>query len=368
MRPSRFSVAITIASFVLFAGQSISIASLPDSLSSYFAANPIYTTTLASEQPKQTINANSPGLNILTRPSRCPASCSNTGSNPSDWTVYHHVSRLAQCNETMLLDFAIYNPLDNSSSHATIRSCTASFDTSNASDSAGSDKSCISMGNQTQVQESLQMAWLDSSTPGLTIDVIAAVQQMQSYLVQQDASCNDTIAFAYSGQATVGLFAGSRIQGQQGILTSLLQEFSAQVESNGISDSLLVQLCSGNGRSSRYALGLVANANGDIAFVQNAVKTWSSGECITTYDGQATWQNITFLGPSASSTLNRTSTNSTLAVTHVQRALGPRATCTTVEAATGDSCEYSNFGNSFSQFHSYNIQNHSQIRNSSNLL
>lgn len=38
----------------------------------------------------------------------CPRSCEDAGLNPANWTRYHDPARLAQCDEAMLLDFAVY--------------------------------------------------------------------------------------------------------------------------------------------------------------------------------------------------------------------------------------------------------------------
>ncbi|KAL1969873.1 hypothetical protein VTN77DRAFT_7382 [Rasamsonia byssochlamydoides] len=265
--PSR--VAVTVLASLI--GPAIVAASEFDS---WLALHPISTRTRTSSATTPTLSANgvlqsNPALLTSVR-NPCPASCSDSGSNPSNWTVYHNMDRLAWCNQTMLLDFALYNALDDPDTHKSIRSCTAN----GVNTPAKNDGSCPLTKDKAQTQQvsaSLQMAWLDSSDTGSVTDVVAAFQQIESYL-GREASCNETIAFTYSGQAAVGVYAGSQIQ-WQGITTSVLQQFISQVQSKGISDSLLVQLCGGDGRSARYALGVIANANADLAFVQSAVQT-----------------------------------------------------------------------------------------------
>lgn len=328
------AIAKVLAAYLAFAGHGTAANS---GWASYLAAHPISTSTLASISPVQNPSIESvqadvkkPSVTSNTARVRCPASCN--GSKPNNWTVYHDVDRLALCNHTMLLDFALENPLDDHRTHASIRSCTADFDSSFSAPGRLTNGSCRSSKNLVQAKASLQMAWLGSSNATETGDVVAAAQHMERYISQSEVGCTNTIAFAYSGHAVLGLYAGSGIQ-SQGIATTVLQQFGAHVEANGISESLLVQLCATNGRSSRFAFGIVANANANLSFVQHAVKTWRDGKCITEYDKAAAWQNITFLTPSPP-----TRTNSTSTAIRVSRGLHPRATCTTTTVHSGDSC------------------------------
>jgi len=237
----------------------------------------------------------------------------------------------------MLLDFSIYNPLDDPTTHATIYAC-SSISGSNDAVVRRDEDSCTSTKNLTQVQTSLQMAWVNAVDEGDAADVVSAAQQMSNYLIQQTASCNETISFAYSGQGAIGLYAGSGIQ-SQGISTSILQKFISQIESGGISESLIVQACAGDGRSAKYAFGIVASASADLAFVQQTVKSWKEGDCITTFDGSSAWENITISIPAISTSSNSSFANSTLATRNLAHSLTSRATeCTTVQVVSMDTC------------------------------
>ncbi|KAG5778590.1 hypothetical protein H9Q73_007731 [Fusarium xylarioides] len=55
--------------------------------------------------------------------SLCPIPCE--GTSPSDWTVYHSVDSLTQCQEPMMFDFSVMNPLDDPETIIQIRACTA---------------------------------------------------------------------------------------------------------------------------------------------------------------------------------------------------------------------------------------------------
>ncbi|OBT66981.1 hypothetical protein VE03_04242 [Pseudogymnoascus sp. 23342-1-I1] len=328
------AIALVLATYLAFASHGTAANSAWES---YIAAHPIPSSILAADRLVQT-----PGIEVvqteikkLSATSkiarvRCPANCN--GSKPSNWTVYHDVDRLALCNRTMLLEFALYNPLDNHKTHSSIRSCTRDFDGSLGAPATPTNGSCLPSKNLIQAEASLQMAWIGSSNTMVTRDVVAAAQQMERYISKSKVGCNETIAFAYSGQAALGLYASSGIQ-SQGIATTALQQFGAYVEANGVSESLLVQLCATKGRSSRFAFGIIVNTNANLSSVQHTIKTWGHGKCITEYDKAAAWQNVTFMAPTTP-----TRTNSTLTAVQVTRGLHARAPCTTILVHPLDDC------------------------------
>ncbi|RKK25564.1 hypothetical protein BFJ66_g10591 [Fusarium oxysporum f. sp. cepae] len=55
--------------------------------------------------------------------SLCPIPCE--GTIPGDWTVYHSVDSLFHCQEPMMFDFSVMNPLDDPETIVQIRACTA---------------------------------------------------------------------------------------------------------------------------------------------------------------------------------------------------------------------------------------------------
>jgi chitinase len=306
---------------------------LPDSLNSWLAAHPVGTQVATT--PIKTSNRTLSYAQLQSQLSACPVSCDVAGFTPSNWTRYHALSRLGLCDQTMLLDFTIYNPLDDPTSQVSIGSCSANFAVGTSNTSSPTNGLCPSRGKKTQVQESLQIAFSGTGGSGSLDDFVAASQQLEAYLSQRESGCNSTIAFAYSNSAAVGIFAGS---GVQDITTSVLQQFITKVQSVGISESVLVQLCAGQNRSSRYGLGIVANANADLASTQKAVQTWASGNCVTSYDHSETWQNITLSVPSIVPSANATASNGTSPTTH---AFAPRATCNYEQVASGDTCRCS---------------------------
>jgi chitinase len=131
------------------------------------------------------------------------------------------------------------------------------------------------------------------------------------------------------------MYIGSEIQ-TQGISLTVIQQFIAEVQHNGIGNNLAAQLCAQSGRNAKYAMGIFANTDADLVSVQDAVQSWKSGKCITGYDDvNSHWYNITFQAPSV--TTNVTS-NSTLAARKALRSLHRRDTCSAIQIAFGDTC------------------------------
>jgi hypothetical protein len=70
----------------------------------------------------------------------------------------------------MLLDFAVYNPLDDPRTHVTIRSCTV--DALGKKNAASTELkrdinvTCVPTKHEKKVEASLQLAWLDSPQQG----------------------------------------------------------------------------------------------------------------------------------------------------------------------------------------------------------
>jgi hypothetical protein len=52
----------------------------------------------------------------------CPLQCEDL-TNTNSWITYFSVERLSRCNETMLLQFSVTQPLDRPDSTILIRSC-----------------------------------------------------------------------------------------------------------------------------------------------------------------------------------------------------------------------------------------------------
>ena len=112
-------------------------AEVSSSVSAYLVANPITTRQATQTADAASIMASistgdfKPRLSAASR-SRCPVSCSSSGLSSTAWSVYYSVRRLDLCNNTMLLDFNMFNELDDPNTYTSIAACTADFDFSSS--------------------------------------------------------------------------------------------------------------------------------------------------------------------------------------------------------------------------------------------
>ena len=261
-----------------------------------------------------------------------PGRMQETGLCIPDWVDYQCVTRL--CCSISPSSILLRND-------ETVRACTASFTLGASAGNTTNDPSCLPNGSLTQVQESLQLAFNETSTPATLEDFEAASKQLAAALSRRDSNCTDITSFTYSNSVALGLFAGS---GVRGIPAFVLQQLITKAKSTGFSNSMVVQLCAKDGRSSKYSFGIAASGNRDVSFVQDAVATWASGECITSYDKAEPWQDITLSVPSLLSNGSARFGNSTAGTIPLtsrnSNIFDRRALCSTIQVVSGDTCEY----------------------------
>ncbi|KAI7973519.1 hypothetical protein EIK77_004125 [Talaromyces pinophilus] len=310
---------------------------VPPDLEHYLSAHPISVKSVNETINQSTRHGPLQNASAIVNPNlfKCPVSCADAGTDSSGWTVFHDLNRLALCNQSMLVDFAIHNPLDDPNTHITLYTCSSA--------AAGKGKLCtIPEENTIKANQTVQLAWSESTSAGDKTNGVAAVQQLQSY-VKADDSCGEDIIFAYSQDAVVGLYAGAGITSQN-LTNSFLEQFSSYIQSNPVPGSLIAQMCgSDQNTSSNYTLGVALSSNGDWKSVQEAVQTWSKSSCVTGYDQNIDWITLSYLIPAALPS-NKTSTNTTITNrTSIKRgstAPSPYAngTCYTHTVVTNDLC------------------------------
>ncbi|KAJ4424540.1 hypothetical protein N0V82_000864 [Gnomoniopsis sp. IMI 355080] len=282
----------------------------------------------------------------------CPQPCV---ADTKNWFVYHSLDRLAACNGTMLLDFALFQSISELGSPTSVAACVANLDTATSS----SDKASCPQHNgvsQKDVTASLELrsssASFASSSTAVN-DAVDALTQLQAFSTLSGASCNDTINFAVSGTVAIGVYAGAKLT-SQALVSSVLGQLTTYLQSQSrMPQELLVQLC--DNYSARYSLGIYITTSSDLSSAQVAVQSWKRNTCVTSLDGEvdAKWLEISYQTPSLlgsnSTSLSNTSTilgtdSSTLASrssssSRVDGKLDARDTdCTTVQAVSGDSC------------------------------
>jgi hypothetical protein len=135
----------------------------------------------------------------------CPAACD--GQPPTNWTVYSSLGRLQVCEEPVLLDFALHNPLDDLETPVKIRACTAGDATSKVNALTGTapesgaanarvarrdspnDQDCPSA---TATKVDTEVAWWAGSGHPSNDDLVLATNRVRDYLASIE-DCETTI-------------------------------------------------------------------------------------------------------------------------------------------------------------------------------
>ncbi|KAK1149031.1 hypothetical protein N8T08_007708 [Aspergillus melleus] len=195
-----------------------------------------------------------------------------------------------------------------------------------------------SKGQDFESQEvNLELGWWDTPTSSSPEDTKAAVEEARRTLL---ASTNNqsTTAFSYSGNALVGLYVGHGVL-HSDAATTALQHFTQYLKSQNTIGRVLLQFC---GVNSNKALGIVVGTTGDFSAVQRIMRGWNEAKCQTNFDGSKKL-------PNAALRLERPLAQTSLSTDHLARrnshhgvhrvhSIHKRATCKTIQVASGDSC------------------------------
>ncbi|KAJ5708299.1 glycoside hydrolase [Penicillium malachiteum] len=282
----------------------------------------------------------------------CPGSCSSLGLNSSTWPVYSQLSRLSQCDEPMLLDFALYTPVDHSTGHVSIRGCAADLATYNSWTPAAS--SCPTANTATNVTSSLQVTWDSIAGDVNPYDAISALEQLYAYELVDPAPCNETINFAYYEGVVVGLYMGSGLHGQ-GLLAPVLENIVQSLLNTEMAETLAVQLCSAH--NAPYTMGLYISTTGDLMAAQMAVQSWRDGTCVASLGQKKDWSDISY---SFAGQGRHNSTSEILKRLHTRDTDVPQPdsddNCYSYLVVTGDTCDAlaTTYGITIDEIESYN--------------
>lgn len=278
----------------------------------------------------------------------CPVLCYISGQNPTNWTIYHDVERLNWCNQTMLLDFAIHNPLNDPNTHVTLRSCSVGEHANINQDPGPLDVGMTPLAspNTQDTQASMQAASLGEPSQKNGESMAETIRPILDYLTQRVSDEKPVALFAGSGKTTVGIYVGSKIQ-VQGVAITVLKQLIDDTQHREISERYLVQLCSSDRGRSDFALGIAVDTKDSLDFVQMAARKWSEGDCLTAYDNQtmemSSWGNFTMWLPIPSNNetqnANRKHSNSSSTTSLIEKSvINARGDCTTIRVAPGDNC------------------------------
>ncbi|KAH7116609.1 putative glycosyl hydrolase, family 18 [Dactylonectria estremocensis] len=283
----------------------------------------------------------------------CPSSCQAAGADSaapedlSSWFLFPDEPSVAACNETMLLSFNIQNDAnpDGQAPVTAIRGCKAEFSlVQKAMEGSSNDVAAVcSTPNHDIIQASVTMSGNHTSDKKVSLDdLLSAGHQVQNYLSTKKPNCTQNVlTFGYSRSSAIGLFAGAEVY-QHGLHADILSRFledAAKQES--FSGTRIAQLCTGNGCGSDYAVGIISTTSDRLPFVQEVIRTWADGRCVS--GDQEDWMTVSLRVPGQiQGSNNATSSSSALSeATHAWSGsrLAARATCKTTEVKANDGCE-----------------------------
>ncbi|KAE8340580.1 hypothetical protein BDV24DRAFT_175262 [Aspergillus arachidicola] len=274
----------------------------------------------------------------------CPRQCGLVGTDPQDWAVYYSSDALDGCHRPLLLDFKLDAELDHSNTRNKIRACSIWGD-----DIPAPETSVPGLNSSAQ-NVTLQRIEYEGAS-GDSLVAARAVFNVQRYLEKNVEQDNNVILFSKSGNVTVGFFGGALMDTQR-MATSLLPELIQHITHDGFSNGVLEQIC-GTRRSAHEVWGIIVSVSESMSTVQETVRTWSQGKCVTP------------MAPMARVSSFHSAMIPTTAFSRKPRVLNARtptlqrrAECSTIKVLEGDSCGAlaNRCGVSGADFDKYNTQ------------
>ncbi|KAH8899349.1 glycoside hydrolase [Thozetella sp. PMI_491] len=225
---------------------------------------------------------------------RCPLACSDT--SPSRWIVYNSYDRLDRCNQSMLFDFALYNPVADPNTPTKIRVCAAdnansTVDASSSSTDATAESSaCDATKVVAESSVTLEFTSDGVTSEGKAIDsAVTVLNELQTYMTGP-AACDDTFMLGYHQGTIAAIYAGAGFG--KGTISSAVNRVVDQLKSStDVPVTTAAQLC-GDGRDSQHVFGVVVSTVNNITAVQDIVKGWKEAKCVTGFESTTELKNV----------------------------------------------------------------------------
>ncbi|KAF2730201.1 glycoside hydrolase [Polyplosphaeria fusca] len=196
----------------------------------------------------------------------------------------------------MLIDMVVQNADADAQSKIITRACTADYESAlkPAFVADETKASLCTTANQVLKNASIYLHHPSVGNNAFSAHHLASAgRQIANHLALQKPSCkNSAIEFAYSQSAAIGVYAGVEVH-QHGLTSEVLEKFLDYAQGDGLSETTVLQLCGANGRGADYNIGIVATSAKNLPFIEKAVKTWSSGDCISEPDAGEAWMPVT---------------------------------------------------------------------------
>jgi hypothetical protein len=123
------------------------------------------------------------------------------------------------------------------------------------------------------------LTWRDGPAVATVDQVSTAAAQLKLNL-EVDPTCDNSIVFAKTGNAVVGLYVGSEIR--KTTAAPIVQGYIDLLKNLGSATQFSAQICGPKGkRSAAHVFGIMADLQGNITNVHSALGTWANGDCLT---------------------------------------------------------------------------------------
>lgn len=294
----------------------------------------------------------------------CPSTCIDY-SNPHSWIPYLNANRLRRCQEPLLLQLSVKQPLNDPRSNVLIRTCSLSSGMSVATiGEAGTPdvenpkkaenvfqsslevaRACKSTGTDTKVNINM---FTNSGTGAASDKSLTLLEGMRAFFAAED-NCDESIIFAYQNGTAVGVYIGEDLG--KPTVDTVLGALSDRLGNHGLAGNRTVAQFCGNGRTLGATFGVAIDTTDNLAAVQESVLNWSKGVCSddSALELIAPLSNINIIQLASSNTTNTTFSGNTTTVsngTMLRRSITPnlpislhkRATCRYIEVVSGDGC------------------------------
>ncbi|EZF93084.1 hypothetical protein H113_06103 [Trichophyton rubrum MR1459] len=291
----------------------------------------------------------------------CPLPCVDY-ANIHSWIPYFSVDRLRRCQEPLLVQLSVTQPLDDLESTILLRTCTSSSNISHAfaAKQINNPKKseelyqrrldtapvCVTTG--IEVQDRLKLA-IGSNNERNSIHTTRLLAGMEKFFSAKD-NCDENFLFAYYNETAVGLYIGPGLG--KPTAKSALSALSSYIRTRGAVSNTAVQLCGDNRKSDRV-FGIYIDTTGDLTAVQKTVSEWSKGNCMTGLKSLGDLADVKVMDIAGMriTSGNDTTNNGTHDSTHSHprllkirhnllhtNFLGKRDVCRYIQIMPGDSC------------------------------
>ncbi|KAF2223869.1 hypothetical protein BDZ85DRAFT_296027 [Elsinoe ampelina] len=287
---------------------------------------------------------------FLSALSPCPASCQITGADSINWTSYSTLEELQYCNGTMLLDFALYNPLDDPDTDVKLYTCNA--EDAVATTSQAELGATCSFPVPREI--AFDLSWSNAlASTNDSMDILPAVSRLSDW-ASDAGSCNKSIMFSHANGIVAGMQIGLGLDHKM-VAAKVIKPLIKELKDKSYQQAM-IQSC---GSTGRLNFGMVVSSASGLPDIQRAVRSWSDAQCVPGLDKTKKAWLMETIATSSPDLETPSSSNSNNANSSVPLRLLPRADCRIIRVVSGDSCASlaSACGISGNQFMSYNTKN-----------